>query len=140
MKVVIDTNVILDVWLARDPFFIDSARVLSAAEIKTISGVICPTTVTTLHYIVKKYRGEAKARELLESILKICSVGVFRKMEVMGALNSEITDFEDAVVESVALKTGANFIVTRNLADFKKSRVPVVEPSRLGGTDSARLE
>lgn len=131
MKVMIDTNVILDVWLARDPFLLDSARVLSAAEIREITGVICPTTITTLHYIVKKHRGENKARDLMGKLLKICSVGVFRKMEILDALGSKMSDFEDAVVESVALKVEADVIVTRNVADFKKSRIPVVEPAML---------
>lgn len=131
MKVVIDTNVILDVWLARDPFLLDSARVLSAVETKKISGVVCPTTITTLHYIVKKHRGESKARELLDAILKICTVGVFRRLEIFDALGSEISDFEDAVVESVALKSEVDVIVTRNVSDFKKSRVPAVEPALL---------
>ena len=131
MKVVLDTNVILDVWLARDPFLIDSARVLSAAEKREITGVLCPTTITTLHYIVKKHRGENKARDLVSAIMKICSVGVFRKLEIQNALDSKISDFEDAVVESVALKAEADVIVTRNLSDFKKSRVVAIEPSKL---------
>ncbi len=128
MRVLIDTNVILDVWLARQPFLADSARILSAAEKKKISGVICPTTVTTLHYLVKKHRGEAKARELLKGLLRICSVGTFRRSEIDDALGSKIKDFEDAVIEAVALRTGSEIIATRNTEDFKSSRVPAREP------------
>ena len=128
MKVLIDTNVILDVWLARQPFLPASARILSAAEKKKISGVICPTTVTTLHYLVKKHRGEAKARELLKDLLKICSVGTFRRPEIDDALESKIKDFEDAVIEAVALRTSSEVIATRNTVDFKGSRVPAREP------------
>lgn len=129
MKIIVDTNVVLDVWMAREPFLADSAMVLSLIEAKKVTGVLCPTTVTTLHYLVKKYHGDAKARILIEELLKICSVGVFRKLEIQYALNSAITDFEDAVVEAVAIKAEADFIVTRNLPDFKKSRVPAIEPS-----------
>jgi predicted nucleic acid-binding protein len=128
VKVLIDTNVILDVWLARQPFLPASARILSAAEKKKISGVICPTTVTTLHYLVKKHRGEAKARELLKDLLKICSVGTFRRPEIDDALESKIKDFEDAVIEAVALRTSSEVIATRNTVDFKGSRVPAREP------------
>ena len=128
MKVLIDTNVILDVWLARQPFLPASARILSAAEKKKISGVICPTTVTTLHYLVKKHRGEAKARELLKDLLRICSVGTFRRSEIDDALGSKIKDFEDAVIEAVALTTCSEIIATRNTEDFKGSRVPAREP------------
>jgi len=131
VRVLIDTNVILDVWLARQPFLSDSARILSAAEKKKISGIICPTTVTTLHYLVKKHRGEAKARELLHSLLRICSVGTFRRPEIDEALRSKIKDFEDAVIEAVALRTGSEIIATRNTEDFKASRVPAREPGSI---------
>lgn len=129
MKVLIDTNVILDVWLAREPFLPDSARILSAAEKNRISGVICPTTITTLHYLVKNERGESRARELLTNLLKICSVGALRRLEISDALQSKIKDFEDAVLEAVALKAGADVIATRNVADFKDSRIPAMEPN-----------
>jgi predicted nucleic acid-binding protein len=128
VRVLIDTNVILDVWLARQPFLPDSARILSAAEKQKISGIICPTTVMTLHYLVKKHRGEAKARELLKDLLRICSVGTFRRSEIDDALGSKIKDFEDAVIEAVALRTGSEIIATRNTEDFKGSRVPAREP------------
>jgi predicted nucleic acid-binding protein len=131
VKVLIDTNVILDVWLAREPFLPDSARILSAAEKKRISGVICPTTVTTLHYLAKKELGESKARELLRSLLKICSVGALRRLEISDALQSKIDDFEDAVIEAVALNAGAEVIATRNVQDFKDSRVPAMEPNSI---------
>lgn len=131
MKVLIDTNVILDVLLARQPFLPASARILSAAEQKKISGVICQTTVTTLHYLVKKHRGEAKARELLKALLRICSVGTFRRAEIDDALASKIKDFEDAVIEAVALKTSSEIIATRNTEDFKGSRVPAREPQSI---------
>ena len=131
MRVVIDTNVILDVWLAREPFLKDSARILSAAEKGQITGIICPTTVTTLHYLVKKEKGDSKARSLLQSLLNICEVGSLRKSEIEEALGSKIRDFEDAVIEAVALESEADIIATRNLPDFKHSRVPAKEPHQI---------
>ena len=131
MRVLIDTNVILDVWLAREPFLADSAGVLSAAEKKKITGIISPTTITTLHYLVKKEKGELKARELLGNLLKICSVGALRKIEISDALQSGIKDFEDAVIEAVALRSNADIIATRNVSDFRESRVPAMEPNSI---------
>lgn len=131
MRVLIDTNVILDVWLARDPFLNDSAKLLSAAEAGVITGVICPTTLTTLHYLVKKTRGDAKARSLIDGLLQICEVGSLRKKEIAVALKSKMRDFEDAVIEAVALESEVEVIATRNLADFKKSRVPAREPQKI---------
>ena len=129
MKVLLDTNVILDVWLAREPFWRDSAKLLAKIENKEINGVICPTTVTTLHYLGKKVLGEQKARQLINSLLKISKIGKVSKESFEEALESEIKDFEDAVIESVAIIEGVDYIATRNLKDFKKSRIDAREPS-----------
>ena len=131
MRVLIDTNVILDVWLAREPFLKDSARILSAAETGLIAGIIAPTTVTTLYYLVKKLKGDFRARGLLQDLLSICEVGVLRQSEIERALQSKVKDFEDAVIEAVALESAADVIVTRNLSDFKNSRVPAKEPQEI---------
>jgi predicted nucleic acid-binding protein len=53
VKVLLDTNVILDVWLARKPFCEDSANLLTNVETRELEGYLCPTTITTLHYLVK---------------------------------------------------------------------------------------
>lgn len=133
MRVLIDTNVILDVWLAREPFLRDSAQLLSAAETGAITAIICPTTITTLHYLVKRTRGDAKARSLIDSLLQICEVGALQKQDIAVALESKMKDFEDAVIEAVALESDADLIATRNLADFKRSRVPAREPQKIIG-------
>ncbi len=129
MKVLVDTNVILDVWLAREPFWRDSAKLIGTMERKDITGVICPTTITTLHYLGKKILGEEKARRLIRSLLEIAKVGNVSKKAFRNALESKISDFEDAVIESVAIAEKVDFIASRNLKDFKKSQVKAKEPA-----------
>ena len=129
MKILLDTNVILDVWLAREPFWRDSARLLGKIERGEIIGVICPTSITTLHYLGKKVLGEHKARKLISDLLQITKLGNISKTSFKNALESKIVDFEDAVIESVALSENLEFIATRNLKDFKKSRVGAKEPA-----------
>ncbi len=129
MKVLVDTNVILDVWLAREPFWRDSAKLIGKMERKDITGVICPTTITTLHYLGKKILGEEKARRLIRSLLEIAKVGNVSKKAFRNALESKISDFEDAVIESVAIAEKVDFIASRNLKDFKKSQVKAKEPA-----------
>ncbi len=131
MRVMIDTNVILDIWLVREPFWKDSAALLAKAEKKEIEGWICPTTITTLHYLGRKVLGEQKTRDLLESLLQICSVGNMSAKTFKTALSSEIKDFEDAVIEAVSLGSNIDVIATRNIKDFKKSEVPAQEPSQI---------
>lgn len=131
MRVLIDTNVILDVWLAREPFVRESARLLSAAEKGTITAIVCPTTVTTLHYLVKREKGERKARSLLMDLMKICEVGSLQRSEIQHALRSKIRDFEDAVIEATASQAEADVIATRNVADFRMARIPAREPQEI---------
>ena len=131
MRVLLDTNVILDVWLAREPFWRDSASVLAKAETNKIEGWICPTTITTLHYLGRKVIGEKRTRELLKQLIKICKVGRISKETFSRALESEVSDFEDAVIESLSIGCGIDVIATRNTSDFRKSRIPAKEPSEI---------
>lgn len=131
MRVLIDTNVILDVWLAREPFWRDSASLLGKAETRTIEGWISPTTITTLHYLGRKVLGEAKARTLLKQLMTICKVGKVSKATFSKALESDVSDFEDAVIESMAIDCKIDVIATRNTSDFLKSKVPAKEPSAI---------
>ena len=131
MKVLLDTNVVLDVWLAREPYWRDAARLLGSIEKREIEGYVCPTTVTTLHYLGKKILGEKRTRELLASLLQIFKIGGLTSQEFEYALKSKIPDFEDAVIEAVSVGSGVNVIATRNIKDFKLSKVPAKEPSQI---------
>ena len=131
MKILVDTNVILDVWLRREPFWQDSAKVLSSVESGELIGLLCPTTVTTLHSLGHKTLGETKARELIAQLLSLFELGELTKEVFDCALGSEIADFEDAVLEAVAMQSKVECIVTRNIRDFRKSRVSAKEPQEI---------
>ena len=131
MKALFDTNVVLDVWLLRDPFWRDSASAIGKVEIAEIEGFICPTTITTLHYLGKKQLGEKLAREHLFNLLEIFRLGQLKDSTFHLALESQISDFEDAVIEAVAIESGLDAIITRNTRDFKKSRIRAIEPLEL---------
>jgi predicted nucleic acid-binding protein len=131
VRVLLDTNVVLDVWLAREPFWRDSAALLAKAERKEIEGWICPTTITTLHYLGKKVLGEQQTRSLLDQLITICKVGKMSRQTIKVALESEISDFEDAVIEAVSIGSDIELIATRNIGDFKKSRIQAKEPSQI---------
>lgn len=131
MKVMPDTNVILDVWLAREPYWRDAANLLASVERKEIEGVVCPTTVTTLHYLGKKVLGESRTRGLILSLLKIFRIGEISSQEFERALKSKIADFEDAVIEAVSVGCGVDVIATRNTKDFKRSMIPAKEPNQI---------
>lgn len=131
MKILVDTNVILDVWLAREPYWKDSALLLARIERGQAVGYLCPTTITTLHYLGKKVLGEKPVRSLLNDLLEIFEVGTLTPTVFKKALDSKVVDFEDAVIEAVAIASHVDVIATRNLKDFRKSRIQAREPAQI---------
>lgn len=127
----VDTNVILDVWLLREPYWKESATLVSWVEQGKLTGFLCPITITTLHYLGKSALGEKQARVLLGQLLDIFKVGVLTPEIFRDALSSRITDFEDAVIEAVSLAAEVDVIATRNLKDFQRSRIHAKSPAQL---------
>ena len=128
MKVLFDTNVILDVLLDRSPFADDAAYLLSKVEQSEIMGFVCATTITTIHYLATKALGSKSASLHIESLLSLFVIAPVNRLVLENAATSKFTDFEDAVLHEAALHAGAKYIVTRNSIDFKKSKLPVFEP------------
>ena len=128
MKVLFDTNVILDVLLDRSPFADDAAYLLSKVEQSEIMGFVCATTITTIHYLATKALGSKSASLHIKSLLSLFVIAPVNRLVLENAATSKFKDFEDAVLHEAALHAGAKYIVTRNSIDFKKSKLPVFEP------------
>ena len=128
MKTLFDTNVILDVLLDREPFSMDTALLLSHVERSEITGFLCATTVTTIHYLLTKALGYQAALRHITSLLSLFSVAPVNRMVLENAIAAQFNDFEDAVLFEAASHAGAKYIVTRNIADFKNSTLPVFSP------------
>jgi len=128
MKVMFDLNVMLDVFQERHPYYHASASVISKVLNKEISGLLPSHAVTTIHYITSKYSGKQKADETTDWMLTHFEIAAADKTSFVRARKMEISDFEDGVVASLAELTGCDFIVTRNISDFKKSPVKALTP------------
>lgn len=101
MKVLIDTNIILDIALARMPFLVNSKLIIEQLSKSDFIGYVTATTITDIYYIIKKQKGDRFAKTMLISLLKIINIlGIDQKV-IYSALESEINDFEDAV-QSIA--------------------------------------
>jgi len=131
LKILFDTNVILDVMLLRKPFFESSALILAEVERKNIEGFVCSTTITTIHYLVEKSKGRKEALAQIKNLLKIFQVSQVDKSCLESALSSKIKDYEDAVLEGSASIERVDGIVTRNEKDFKKSKLNIYNPEEL---------
>ena len=131
MKVVFDTNVILDVLLERPPFAEPVANLLARAERGEVQGFVCATTVTTIFYLSRKALGRESARRQIGDLLSILDVAPINRAVLERAAQSEIDDFEDAVIVESARQVQAQVILTRNERDFAKSPIAVHSPSSL---------
>lgn len=127
MSVLIDTNILLDIALKRQPFFQASALALTKARGRGDT-LLCATSVTTLHYFLRQKLGEAGARSFLEQSLSAMTVAKVEKSTLQAALSSPMTDFEDGVIAHSAQACAAHLILTRNPKDFTKSPVPALSP------------
>jgi predicted nucleic acid-binding protein len=131
VKVLFDTNVVLDVLLAREPHFEVAARLFSLVDNKAIDGLICATTVTTIHYLAAKAVGAKKAATHVRALMALFEVAPVSRAVLAGAMERGFDDFEDALLHEAALLSGATAIVTRNGKDFAKAALPVFEPVAL---------
>ena len=129
MKVLFDTNIILDVLLDRKPFAEHASFLLSKVERAEINGFLCATTVTTIHYLLSKHLDKEKARISISSIVGLFEIASVNRIVIESALKSKFTDFEDSVLHESARHAGVEYIITRNIKDFKKSKIPVFTPT-----------
>ena len=128
MKVLFDTNVILDVLMDRTPFAEEASFLMAKVEKSEIEGFLIATTVTTLFYLLQKAIGKKAAGEKIRSLLSIFESLPVNHRILKDALNSPFTDFEDAVLYEAARHAGVEYILTRNVKDFIKSDLPVFTP------------
>ena len=133
MKIVFDTNIILDVLLNREPFVKLSANLVSAVENKKIEGFLCATTVTTLDYLISKETNRHKARVEVRKLLSIFNIADVNLKVLDLSINSEFKDFEDAVQYYSGECCHVNGLVTRNTKDYKQAKLPIYTPDELWG-------
>ena len=128
MKILLDTNVILDLFLDRHPFSDHAATLFSLIETSRMEGLICATTLTTIDYLLKQKLPRNQAQKALKKLLDLFEVAPVNRPVLEQALQSKVTDFEDAMLEQAAALVNADAIITRNVKDFKKSTVPAYDP------------
>ena len=127
MKLLLDTNIIIDVLTKRQGYE-ESLALIKHCELGKASGFISATTVTDVVYILRKHIPPADVRDAVQTLLVIVDVAGVLKGDISAAFLSNMQDFEDAVQSACALRIGAAYIVTRNLKDFEASPVPAASP------------
>ena len=133
MKIIFDTNIILDVLLNRDPFVELSAKIVSSVENKNIEGYLCATTITTLDYLISKQTNRNTAKAEIQKLLNIFEISEVNSKVLDMSLKSGFKDFEDGVQYYSGECCGVNGLVTRNTKDYKQAKLPIYTPEELWG-------
>ena len=129
-KAFVDTDVILDFMMARAPFAGDAARIFSLSERKKL--FVCTTGLvfSNAYYVLRKLGPHKKVMEKLTQLARLLEVIGLPKSAVTLALESDFTDFEDALQHYAALSEKVSVIITRNTKDFKNSELAVMTPDQ----------
>ena len=135
-RVLFDSDVLLDVLAQRQPFVIASAQALNTVTQEQVQGYVSGHAVTNIFYILRRQIGSEAALELLSRLLQRIQVASVTDEVIRQALQSSITDFEDAVTSAAANVAGLEMIVTRNTSDFVTSSVPAIMPEEFLATIS----
>ncbi|MEI8102146.1 MAG: PIN domain-containing protein [Chlorobium sp.] len=128
-KVLIDTDVILDLFFDREPFSEDAAKVLSLCESREITGFITSVIISNVYYLLRRSSTHEKVIEKLTQLMTITEVLTTDKDVILKALNSNFRDFENALQNYSAEFNGhIDVILTRNIKDYKNSSLGIMTP------------
>ena len=128
-KIFIDTDVILDFFFDRKPFSDDATKLFILCEKKVVTGFVTPVILSNVYYLLRKTAKHEKVIEKLKMLINLIEIATINKATILEALNSEFKDFEDALQNySAQHDKDIQVIVTRNVKDFKESRLSVMTP------------
>ncbi|MCL4385587.1 MAG: PIN domain-containing protein [Actinobacteria bacterium] len=123
MKIFLDTNVILDVLVKREPFYIDSAKILTLVNEKIIPGYVSAITINNIYYILNKLKNREVARNFIKEIIESFEIIPLTKIILQRANKLDIDDFEDAIQYFSALEYECDFLLTRNYKDYPEGKI-----------------
>jgi predicted nucleic acid-binding protein len=129
MKVLFDTNIVVDILAKRMPFYESSNKVLMLAVDDKIEGIIGTNTITDIYYLTRKHFSDTKtAVDIILDTLEIIKPIDTLVDDIYKAAKLGFRDFEDAVIAAIAIRENAEYIITRNIRDFTQSVIPAITP------------
>ena len=128
-RILIDTDIILDFFFDREPFSENASNILSLCESKEIIGFVTPVIVSNVYYLLRRTAKHEKVIEKLTLLISLLEVLIIDKRVIIEALSSDFKDFEDALQNySAEQNDEVDIIITRNIKDYKNSRLSVMLP------------
>ena len=129
MKILIDTNVIIDALTSREPWNESAEKIFIMAANNIVDMYITASSTTDIYYLVRKHLHNAEtARQVMGKLYSLVGILEVKEEDCVDALVSPITDYEDAVVEQVARRSSVECIVTRNQKDYELGLAKVFLP------------
>ena len=129
MKILVDTNVIIDALTSREPWNESAEKIFIMAANNIVDMYITASSATNIYYLVRKHLHNAEtARQVMSKLYSLVGILEVKQEDCIDALASPITDYEDAVVEQVARRSGVECIVTRNQKDYELGLTKVFLP------------
>lgn len=129
MRVLFDTDVILDVVLAREPFAQESAQLFKLHEQRKIDAHIAAITPINVFYVTRKLKGPQEAQQAVELLLASLAVCSLDHSVLDQAYKLPFGDYEDAVQNASAVASGLDVIITRDIKDYRNATLPVFSPT-----------
>lgn len=129
MRLLIDANILLDVLQKREPHFSDSSMIWKLCETGSAEGYVSSLTIANLIYVMRKELAPKKIEEILWQMKLIFQLTDLSVSDITKAAEMKWDDFEDAVQSAIAERIHADYIITRNVRDFKESRVVAFTPT-----------
>ena len=131
MKVLIDTNIVLDVLCNRKDFVENSSKVFKLCETKKFEGYLSAISVPNIAYILRKELSIKKLKSIIVKLNIIFSIIELKPNDLILATDLDFKDYEDALQSVCANRIKADFIITRNTKDFKNSPIKAITPEEL---------
>jgi predicted nucleic acid-binding protein len=125
-KVFVDTDIIFDLLAKREPFYPFAARLFTLSDREKIAIHVSSLSFANLNYILSRFKSSVEARKILSRFKVLVKVLPVNDKIIELALNSEFKDFKDANQYYCAIENGLPVIITRNVKDFKKSKIAVL--------------
>lgn len=132
MKILVDTNVIIDALTGREPFKEDAEQIFMLAANRIEDMYITTNSATDIYYLVRKYlHSTGQAKSIMAKLYELFHILDVTASDCQEALLSEMSDYEDAVLSCCAARNHIDYIVTRNMKDYEKSKAQAILPKQL---------
>lgn len=132
MKILVDTNVIIDALTSREPWNESAEQIFIMAANHIIDMYITASSATDIYYLLRKYiHSTEQTKQIMGKLYSLIGILEVTEVDCVDALASAISDYEDAVVERVAVNMKVDYIVTRNVKDYQNATVKVIQPDEL---------